>query len=51
MSIDELWSLHEEVIETLSAKIESAKRSLDERLSELTHHSIDRGASVKSTIG
>jgi len=51
MSIDELWSLHEEVIETLSARIESAKRSLDERLSELTNHSIDRGASVKSTIG
>jgi len=31
MSLDELWSLHEELSETLSARIKAEKRRLEER--------------------
>jgi DNA-binding protein H-NS len=35
MSIDELWSLHEEVSSTLAHKIEEEKAKLEERLSRI----------------
>ena len=35
MSLDELWSVHEEVIRVLSAKIMSEKRELEMRLAVL----------------
>jgi DNA-binding protein H-NS len=35
MSIDELWSLHEEVRSTLARKIEEEKAKLEERLSRI----------------
>ena len=35
MSIDELWSLHEEVRTTLSAKLDAEMRELERRLARL----------------
>ncbi|WP_184421806.1 H-NS family nucleoid-associated regulatory protein [Rhodoblastus sphagnicola] len=35
MSVDELWSLHEEISELLSARIHEQKRVLEERLAVL----------------
>ena len=35
-SLDELWSLHEELSETLSARIKAEKRRLEERLALLS---------------
>ena len=45
MSIDELWSLHEEVASTLARKIAAEKARLDERLRKIERSSgsLDRG--------
>src|SRR5882724_263577 len=36
MSVDDLWSLHEEISEILSARITSEKRELEKRLAVLS---------------
>ena len=38
MPTDQLWALHEEVSETLSARLSDEKRVLDERLNRLSNH-------------
>ena len=45
LSIEELWALHEEIGVTLSKKIASEKRELEERLAKL-----NRGLAGKSAI-
>jgi DNA-binding protein H-NS len=35
MSIDEMWQLHEKIIQVLSAKLTSEKRALEKRLAKL----------------
>jgi DNA-binding protein H-NS len=42
MPIDQLWALHEEVSETLSARLSDEKRVLDERLNRLSNHAPGR---------
>jgi DNA-binding protein H-NS len=39
MSVDELWTLHEEVKAVLSTKLEAEKRELERRLVQLTARS------------
>jgi DNA-binding protein H-NS len=46
MSIDELWSLHEEVSSTLAHKIEEEKAKLEERLSRI--EAITRSATSRN---
>ena len=36
MSVDDLWSLHEELCATLSAKLHADKRELEHRIARLT---------------
>jgi DNA-binding protein H-NS len=45
MSVDDLWSLHEEISRILSARITSEKRELEKRLAILTRgrDAIERG--------
>jgi DNA-binding protein H-NS len=38
MPTDELWALHEEVSQTLSARLSEEKRVLDERMNRLSNH-------------
>jgi DNA-binding protein H-NS len=38
MNTDQLWALHEEVSETLAARLSDEKRVLDERLNRLSNH-------------
>jgi DNA-binding protein H-NS len=42
MSADELWSLHEKVRTTLSAKWDSEKQELERRLALLNGHASDK---------
>jgi DNA-binding protein H-NS len=35
MSVDEIWRLHEEIIQVLSVRLTSEKRELDKRLAKL----------------
>ena len=37
MSVDDLWSLHEQISKILSARITSEKRELEKRLGQLRH--------------
>ena len=46
MSVDELWSLHEEVRTTLSTKLDAEKRELERRLALLNGREQGRGAST-----
>jgi DNA-binding protein H-NS len=39
MSVDELWTLHEEIRAVLSGKLEAEKRELERRLVQLTARS------------
>ena len=38
MSVDELWSLHEEICRILSTKIDTEMRELERRLYQLSGH-------------
>jgi DNA-binding protein H-NS len=38
MSVDELWSLHEEICSILSTKIDAEMRELERRLYQLNGH-------------
>jgi DNA-binding protein H-NS len=38
MSVDELWSLHEEIRSILSMKLDAEKRELERRLVQLNRH-------------
>ena len=42
MSVDELWSLHEEVGTILSKKLDGEKRELELRLARLNGHAEDK---------
>jgi DNA-binding protein H-NS len=50
MSVDDLWSLHEEISGILSARITSEKRELEKRLAILTRgrDAIERGDAPQS---
>jgi DNA-binding protein H-NS len=48
MSINDLWSLHEEITEVLSARIISEKRELEKRLTSLERGQAAMGGSVKT---
>jgi DNA-binding protein H-NS len=50
MSVDELWSLHEEISRTLLAKIMVEKCELEKRLAVLNRgkHAIEEGATVQT---
>jgi DNA-binding protein H-NS len=50
MSVDDLWSLHEEISRILSARITSEKRELEKRLAILTRgrDAIERGDAPQS---
>jgi DNA-binding protein H-NS len=43
MSVDELWSLHEQADSILSCKILEEKRRLDRRLRQITRPNLPRG--------
>jgi len=45
-SLDELWALHVEISEILSARIRAEKRELEKRLAVL-----DKGATIASEVG
>jgi DNA-binding protein H-NS len=47
LSVDELWTLHEEVGLILSEKINAEKRSLEERLAKLNSGSLVEGAPIR----
>jgi DNA-binding protein H-NS len=40
LSLDELWDLHQEIAETLAAKLNAEKRVLESRLKKLNSHQI-----------
>jgi len=42
MSVDELWSLHEQVYAILASKIEEEKQRLDRQLRLITHRRVSR---------
>jgi DNA-binding protein H-NS len=42
MSVDELWSLHEQVDAILASKIEEEKQRLDRQLRLITHRRVSR---------
>jgi DNA-binding protein H-NS len=50
MSVDDLWSLHEEISKILSARISSEKRELEKRLAILNRgrDAIERGDAPQS---
>ncbi len=50
MSVDDLWSLHEEISRILSTRITSEKRQLEKRLAILNRgrDAIERGESAQS---
>ena len=50
LSIDELWALHEEVGATLSKKIASEKRELEERLAKLNRGLIGKLAIKRAAL-
>jgi DNA-binding protein H-NS len=50
LSIDELWALHEEVGATLSKKIASEKRELEERLVKLNRGLIGKLAIKRAAL-
>ena len=50
LSIEELWALHEEVGATLSKKIASEKRELEERLAKLNRGLIGKSAIKRGAL-
>jgi DNA-binding protein H-NS len=51
MSVDELWQLHEEISQVLSARLTSEKRELEKRLAQLRRDfDVSQGDSVSTTI-
>jgi DNA-binding protein H-NS len=50
-SIDELWTLHEEIGAVLSEKIVAEKGELEERLARLTHAMADRAKLARAESG
>src|ERR1700750_1529516 len=50
MSVDELWQLHEEISQVLSARLTSEKRELEKRLAQLRRDfDAPQGESVKNS--
>lgn len=49
LSIDELWTLHEEVGAVLSEKILAEKRGLEERLARLNRALVEKAAIAKTS--
>ena len=49
MSMDELWTLHEEITTTLATKIAAEREQLEDRLRQLNgHFNIERKSEVRS---
>ena len=49
MDFEELWTLHEQLIQILSEKITAEKRELERRLERLTGAELNRAAEVNAT--
>jgi DNA-binding protein H-NS len=49
MSIDDLWSLHEQICSVLETKIKDEKRKLEHRLDELVRRSVAAQTDIRQT--
>lgn len=47
MSLDDLWSLHEQICSVLETKIKDEKRKLEHRLDELSRTSVAAPADIR----